>query len=352
MEKMKVGIIGATGMVGQWFIKLLENHPWFEVTALAASERSAGKTYAESCRWRVSPDMPAAVKNMPVYEITANLPCQIIFSALPGGIAFEAEETFAAAGYYVFSNARDHRMDADVPLLIPEVNPEHVKMIAHQRRVRGWKGFIVTNGNCSAIPLTIALKPLHDEFGVKKVMVVTLQALAGAGYPGLPSWDIIDNALPYISGEEDKVESEPRKMLGIIDSNDQFQFADFPVSAQCNRVATLVGHMESVSVELAKKASLEDVAAALASFSALPQQLKLPSAPNPLIVVREEVDRPQPRYDRDAGNGMAVTVGRIRKCSIFDVKFSVLGNNVVRGAAGASILNAELMLKQGYLEQA
>jgi len=347
MNKIKVGILGATGMVGQQFVRLLDGHPWFEVAALAASGRSEGRPYGEVCRWRVSADMPAAVREMQVRpcDPDAMSDCELIFSALPGDVAGPIEEAFAAAGYFVSSNASSHRMTPDVPLLVPEVNPDHLALIAVQRRRRGWRrGFIVTNPNCTVNALVLALKPLHDRFGLKTVMVATMQALSGAGYPGVPSLDSLDNVIPYIAGEEPKVEREPLKLLGRLEG-EQVKEATFRISAQCHRVATRDGHLESVAIAFERPATVEEVTEALREFSGLPQELGLPSA-----LVREEPDRPQPYLDRDAGGGMAVVVGRVRRCPVLDVKFTLLGHNTVRGAAGAAILNAELLAKQGYLE--
>lgn len=349
MERIKVGILGATGMVGQRFVELLDGHPWFEVTALAASDQSAGKPYAEACRWIISPDMPEAVRDMIVQPCQPELDCELVFSSLPASVAGEVEDAFAAAGTVVSSNARNHRMDPDVPLLIPEVNPSHLGLIARQQQERGWdQGFIITNPNCSTIHLVLALKPLQDHFGLKRVAVVTMQALSGAGYPGVPSLAILDNVVPYISGEEPKVETEPLKLLGHFDGHD-IVAADFTISAQCNRVNTRDGHLECVSVELGREASLEAVMTALAGFRAEPQELRLPTAPEHPILVRQEVDRPQPRLDRDLEKGMASVVGRLRPCPILDYKFVVLGHNTIRGAAGAAILNAELLVAKGYL---
>ncbi|MBC8448759.1 MAG: aspartate-semialdehyde dehydrogenase [Chloroflexi bacterium] len=352
MNKVKVGILGATGMVGQQFVRLLEGHPWFEVTAVAASGRSEGQVYGEACTWRVSADMPAAVREMRVRpcEPAAMPDCQLIFSALPGSVAGPIEEAFAAAGHFVSSNASSQRMTPDVPLLVPEVNPDHLALIDVQRRQRGWRrGFIVTNPNCTVNALVLALKPLHDRFGLRTVMVTTMQALSGAGYPGVPSLDSLDNVIPYIGGEEPKVESEPLKLLGRLEGGVVKQ-APFTISAQCNRVATRDGHMESVAVAFEQPAPVEEVKETLRAFSGLPQELELPSAPQPPLVVREEPDRPQPHLDRDTGGGMAVVVGRVRPCPVLDVKFTLLGHNTVRGAAGAAILNAELLAEQGYLE--
>lgn len=349
MEKIKVGVLGATGTVGQRFITLLEGHPWFELSEVAASDRSAGKTYEEAVagRWKVGPDIPERVKKMTVKPVEPGLDCKIVFSAMDASVAGPIEETFAGAGYFVFSNSRNHRMDPDVPLLLPEINHEHVRVLEHQKKNRGWKGFIVTNSNCSTMGLVIPLKPLDVHFGLEAVNVVTMQAISGAGYPGVSALDIIDNVVPYIGGEEPKMESEPLKMLGSLKGN-QFVDATFKVSAQCNRVFVLDGHLECVNVRLKEKPSIEDFTAALANFRGRPQELKLPSAPDPLIIVRPEQDRPQPRLDRDHGKGMAVTVGRIRPCSLFDFKFLVLSHNTVRGAAGASILNAEFLKAEGY----
>ncbi len=351
MDRIKVGVLGATGTVGQRFITLLQDHPFFELTELAASERSSGKTYQEAVagRWKVSADIPESVKRMPVKDVKPGLDCRVVFSAMDASVAGPIEEEFAAAGYCVFSNSRNHRYDPDVPLLLPEINPEHIRMIDHQRKKRGWKGYIVTNSNCSTMGLVIPLKPLDDHFGLEAVNVVTMQAISGAGYPGVPSLDIIDNVVPYIGGEEPKMEQEPLKMLGRIEG-DRFVDAAFKVSAQCNRVFVLDGHLECVNVRLAKKPSVEELTRVLAEFRGRPQELRLPSAPERPIVVRTEEDRPQPRRDRDHGRGMSVSVGRIRPCSIFDFKFLVLSHNTVRGAAGASILNAEFARAEGYLD--
>ena len=350
MRKIRVGILGATGAVGQRFVQLLIGHPWFELTVLAASERSAGKRYADACRWILRGDMPEAVREMTLQYGAPGLECEVLFSALPADIARQVEPQLAAAGYVVCSNASAYRMEPDIPLLIPEVNPDHTALIDVQRRKRGWRGYIVTNPNCTTTHLVCALKPLHDAFGLEKVFVVSMQAISGAGYPGVPSLDILDNVIPFIGGEEGKVESEPRKLLGHL-VDDHIEMAPFTVSAQCNRVAVRNGHTECVSVALSRKASQAEVIEALRSFRAAPQELGLPHAPQPAILVREEVDRPQPRLDRLAGSvpGMATVVGRVRPCPLFDWKFVVLGHNTIRGAAGGSLLNAELLLAQGRL---
>ena len=347
-KKIKVGVLGATGMVGQRFIELLQNHPWFELTELAASEKSAGKTYEDAMegRWKVSAQIPEKFRKIEVKECKPNLDCKVVFSALDSSVAGLVEEDFAKNGYVVSSNSKNHRMEDDVPLLIPEVNAEHLSIIKKQKKRFG-KGFIVTNPNCSAIGLVIALKPLQDSFGLRKVFVTTMQALSGAGYPGVASLDILDNVIPYIGDEEEKIENETLKLLGKVE-NGRFIFANIKMSAQCNRVNVKDGHLEAVNVELGKKADLESVKNAFRNFNPL-KNLKLPSAPNPPIIVREEIDRPQPKYDREAGNSMAVTVGRIRKCNILDYRFLVLSHNTIRGAAGAAILNAELMVSKGYI---
>lgn len=350
MDKIKVGILGATGAVGQRFIQLLDGHPWFEISALAASGTSAGNTYAEACTWRISADMPAAVRDMEVLPVEPGFEADVVFSALPSSVAGPAEEAFARAGYVVCSNASPHRMDPDVPLLIPEVNPQHLSLIPHQQRRRGWeKGYIVTNPNCTTIHLVLALQPLQLAFGLDQVVVSTMQALSGAGYPGVPSWDIVDNVLPHTYGEEWKVENEPLKIMGEF-RGEGIAPAGFVVSAHCHRVATLDGHVEAVSVKFKRPTTVDQVIEAFSEFRAEPQELGLPTAPGHPVVVRAEIDRPQPRLDRMAEKGMASVVGRVREDPVLDVKFLVLGHNTIRGAAGASILNAELLVAKGYLD--
>jgi len=348
--RIPVGILGATGLVGQRLVQALEDHPWFEVTALAASDNSAGKRYAEAVRWRISADIPTYARDMLVRECTPDFPCRIVFSALPADVAGAIEEQFAAAGYIVSSNARNHRMDPDVPLVIPEVNPDHLDLIPVQQRRRGWsRGFIITNPNCSTIHLVLALKPLHDAFGITKVFVTTMQAVSGAGYPGVPSLDIVDNVIPYIGGEEEKVQTESLKLLGTW-HGDRIEMAPIIISAHCNRVATVDGHLECVSVAFRERADLASIERVLTSWRALPQELKLPSAPTAPIVVRREVDRPQPRLDRDIGGAMSSIVGRLRPCPLLDWRFVVLGHNTVRGAAGAALENAELLVARGLVD--
>jgi aspartate-semialdehyde dehydrogenase len=351
MKKYRVGILGATGMVGQRFIQLLEHHPQFEITAVAASDRSQGKTYRDACSWRLTGEMPTAVRSMPVKPPAPPLDCDLVFSSLPGDIARETEGSFAAAGYPVISNSSAYRMDEDVPLLIPEVNHQHLDLLARQRQRNTSGGYIVTNPNCSTIMLVLALAPLHAKFGIEAVVATTMQALSGAGYPGVASLDIIDNVLPHIGGEEEKVETETKKILGhCVDQ--RIDPAPMAVSAQCNRVNVADGHMAAVRVKLARKAELGELREALASFHSLPQELGLHSAPRVPIVVRDEVDRPQPKLDRDAGNGMTVTVGRLMPDTVLDYRFVTLSHNTIRGAAGAAILNAELMIALGQLKTA
>jgi len=351
LKRRKVAILAATGAVGQRFVQLLENHPWFEISVLAASERSAGKKYRDACSWHMETEMPKEIGEMTV--VNTNLKSvkeagdvDFIFSALPGSVAGPIEETFASE-FPVLSKASAHRMDEDVPLLIPEVNPEQLKLIPIQKRKRGWSGFISTDPNCSTIQMVMTLKPLM-KFGLKRVVVTTMQALSGAGYPGVASLDIIDNVVPYIAKEEEKLETEAKKILGIFE-NDKIKPADIAISASCNRVNVKDGHLEVIYVDLKEKPSVEEVKEAFRSFTGIPQKLKLPSAPEKPIIVRNEIDRPQPRFDRNAGKGMSVVVGRIREDPVMTIKYLCLGHNTIRGAAGAGILSAELMVAQGYL---
>jgi len=348
-EKIPVAVLGATGAVGQKFIKLLQDHPWFEVTQVAASERSVGRRYEEVVAWKQNTPIPEPVRILEVRPCTPDQDCRIAFSGLDAAVAGEVEDSFARAGCVVLSNSKNHRMDADVPLVIPELNHDHLGLIPIQRRNRGTSGFIVTNSNCSTMFLAMALGPLHRAFTVEKVFVATMQAVSGAGYPGVPSLDILGNVIPYIGGEEEKMECETRKILGRFDG-EGIELADFPVSAQCNRVAVEDGHTESVSVQLRTKASAREITQVLQEFYGPPQQLRLPSAPERPVVVMDAQDRPQPRFDVNLYGGMTAIVGRIRPCSVLDFKFTVLGHNTVRGAAGASILNAELLKAQGFLD--
>lgn len=351
-RKIRVGVLGATGAVGQRFVQMLQGHPWFELSVLCASPRNAGKRYGDACNWLLRGDMPAHLQDVVLEEMAPGLDCQVVFSALPSGVAREVEAELAAAGYIVCSNASAYRYDTDVPLLIPEVNPEHVGLIDVQRRRRGWRGFIATNPNCSTTHLVSALHPLHEAFGVEKVFAVTMQAVSGAGYSGVTSMDIIDNVVPYIGSEEEKMEHrEPQKLLGQFDGQG-VEMADIVVSAHCNRVPVRNGHLAAISVAFSRRPSLAEVRRAWAEYDPLPQRMGLPSAPQKAIIYREEADRPQPRMDRLAGSvaGMATVVGRLREDPLLHVKFLALGHNTIRGAAGGSLLNAELLVSQGYLD--
>jgi aspartate-semialdehyde dehydrogenase len=350
-NKVKVGILGATGAVGQRFIQMLQGHPWFEITALCASERNMGKRYADACNWNLRGDMPEHLRDVILQEARPGMDCQLFFSALPSDAARETEQMLAAAGHVICSNASAHRYDDDVPLLIPEVNPEHLALIDVQKRKRGWTGYITTNPNCSTTHLVSALHPLHQAFGITKIFVVTMQAVSGAGYPGVSSMDIVDNVVPYIGKEEEKMERrEPQKLLGEFDG-EQIRMADFVVSAHCNRVPVRNGHLEAVSVEFEQRPSLEEIREAWRNYRPLAQQLNLPSAPQPALIYMDAQDRPQPRLDRLAGSipGMATVLGRLREDPLFHAKFLILGHNTIRGAAGGSLLNAELLVAQGYL---
>ena len=353
MKKLEVGILGATGMVGQRFVSLLEDHPWFEVAWLGASDRSAGKTYAEACNWRLRNPMPERARRLPVHECkpenhAGKIP-QLLFASLDSKVAGDVEKAFAHAGHVVVSNSGNHRMDPDVPLLIPEVNPDHLALVRAQSRERKWRGMIVTNPNCTVMGLAISLAPLDRVFGLDKVVMTSMQAVSGAGYPGVPSLDILGNVIPYIANEEEKVEREACKILGkLVDGH--VQPGQFVVSAHCNRVFVEDGHTESISVSLKSKATVEDLVRVWRAFRALPQERDLPSAPKHPIVVRDEHDRPQPKFDLMAGNGMSTVIGRARVCPVLQFKYTALSHNTIRGAAGAALLNAELMKSEGYLD--
>ena len=347
-HKLPVGILGATGIVGQRFIQMLEHHPWFEVAWLAASDRSEGRPYAEAARWQLKTTIPARVASMTIAPAKPEGAPKIIFAALDAAIARELEPQFAEAGCAVVSNSSALRMQADVPLVIPEVNGDHIALIDAQPWHKKSKGFAVTNPNCSAIGLVLALAPLHRRFQLEAVMAVTMQAVSGAGYPGVASLDILGNVIPYIKNEEEKMEEETQKLLGTLDG-DRVVPAPFAMSAQCNRVPVEDGHTESVSVRLKKKAKPEEIIAAWNEFSAEPQRLHLPSAPEKPVVYLTAPDRPQPRFDVDLGAGMTTAVGRLRPCNVLEWKFTVLSHNTIRGAAGAALLNAELLKAKGYL---
>ena len=346
-RKWRAGILGGTGLVGQRLVKLIAEHPWFELTGVAASERSSGKRYAEAVRWHLDGPIPSAAADLVVKGLEPSLDCDFVFSALDSSIAGPAEEDFARAGYPVVSNSKNHRMDPDVPLLIPEVNATHLDSIAVQQKLRGYDGgYIVTNPNCSTAGLVLVLKPLADAFGLERIFVVTLQAVSGAGYPGVASMDIHGNVVPFISGEEEKMETEPQKLLGRWDGS-RFVDAGLGLSALCNRVPVLEGHLECVSLSLKKIASLSEVREALSTFEVSAEIAALPSALRNPIVVLDGENRPQPRRDVNTGDGMAAVVGRIRECPLLDVKLTLLSHNLVRGAAGAALLNAELLASRG-----
>jgi len=344
---LKAAVLGATGMVGQIFIELLEGHPWFEVTVVAASDRSAGLKYSDVAKWKLPTPIPEAVSTLEVLEISPKEveDVDLVFSALPAEVAGKAEEDFANAGYVVISNASSHRMEPDVPLLNPEANFDHIALIDEQRKKRKWSGAIVTNPNCSTTVLSLPLKPIDTEFGIKKVVVSTMQALSGAGYPGVASIDIVDNVIPFIRNEEEKMQIETQKILGS-----PSQPASFEISASCHRIAALDGHLEAVFVELEHKATPESVVETLERFVGEPQRLELPTAPSKPVVVRREEDRPQTRLDRMEGRGMSVVVGRVREDSVMrGVKFIALGHNTIRGAAGCGILNGECLKAKKYI---
>jgi aspartate-semialdehyde dehydrogenase len=347
-KKFRAGILGATGTVGQRLVELLADHPWFELTEVAASERSSGKKYSEAVNWQLNTSIPVAAANLVVKSLDPALDCDFVFSALDSSVAGPAEEEFARAGYPVVSNSKNHRMSPDVPLLIPEVNAAHLDAIPVQQKNRGYgSGFIVTNPNCSTAGLVLVLKPLADAFGLEKIFVVTLQAVSGAGYPGVASLDILGNVVPFIGGEEEKMEEEPQKLLGRWDGS-RFVEAGVGISAHCNRVPVENGHLECLSLSLKKIATLAEVREALLDFTVREELAALPTAvKNPVIVLDEE-NRPQPRRDVDAGNGMAAVVGRVRECPLLDVKLTLLSHNLVRGAAGAALLNAELLASRGF----
>ncbi len=347
-ERIAVGILGATGMVGQKFVSFLENHLWFEITWLGASDRSAGKKYRDATSWRLSDVMPPAVRDIVVNECVPDERApRLLFSATDALVATEIERAFASAGSTVVSNARNHRMEDDVPLLVPEINAEHLKLLPEQRRTRGWSGQIVTNPNCSTAVLVMALAPLK-KFGIRRVMVTTMQAISGAGYPGVASMDINANVVPFIGGEEEKMQCETQKILGDF-AGARVEPLAAKVSASCNRVPVVDGHLLSVSIELKKKVSEAEILGAWRGWRGIPQQKGLPSAPPCPVIYMEEPDRPQPRRDAERENGMAVFTGRLRRCPVLDYKFMALGHNTARGAAGAAVLNAELMKSEGYL---
>jgi len=346
--RIPVGVLGATGMVGQHFVKFLQDHPWFELTWVGASDRSAGKNYRDATSCRLDGTMPDRVANLVVEECKPGNAPRLVFSATDASVATEIEQAFAQAGHVIVSNSRNHRMEPDVPLLIPEVNPEHLKIIPLQQRRRGWKGQIATNPNCSTITLALALAPLKP-FGIKRVLATTMQAISGAGYPGVASMDINANVIPFIGMEEEKMQQETQKILGDF-TGDAIRPLDAKVSAHCNRVPVVDGHMVATSVEFDRKPSMEELLEAIVNYRSLPQERKLPSAPPQPVIYMHDKDRPQPRRDVMRERGMAVFIGRLRECPVLDYKFMALGHNTIRGAAGAAVLNAELMYSEGLLD--
>jgi len=346
--RIEVGILGATGMVGQHFVKFLQGHPWFDLKWLGASDRSAGKKYHHACVWHLGGVHPESAADLVVDECKPGGAPRLLFSAMDASVATEIERAFAQAGHVVVSNSKNHRMERDVPLLVPEINPDHLKLIPGQQRSRGWKGQIVTNPNCSTVVLTMGLGPLK-QFGITKVIATTLQAISGAGYPGVPSMDINANVIPFIGGEEEKMQQETQKILGAF-KGDHIEPLAAKVSAHCNRVPVVDGHTVTISVELSSKPSQADLLHAFENFRSVPQERQLPSAPARPVQYMAQENRPQPRKDVERERGMAAFVGRLRACPVLDYKFIALGHNTVRGAAGAAVLNAELMHSEGLLD--
>ncbi len=346
--RIEVGILGATGMVGQHFIKFLQGHPWFDLKWLGASDRSAGKKYKDAMTWHLAGGVPETVADLTVEDCRPGNAPRLLFSAMDASVATEIERAFAEAGHVVVSNSKNHRMERDVPLLVPEINPDHLKLVPSQQRARGWKGQIVTNPNCSTVVLTMGLAPMK-QFGITRLIATTMQAISGAGYPGVPSMDIVGNVIPFIGGEEEKMQQETQKILGEF-RGDHIEPLAAKVSAHCNRVAVVDGHTVTVSVEFSSKPSEADLRHAIDAFTAVPQTRKLPSAPPRPVIYLEQANRPQPRKDAERDRGMTASIGRLRPCPVLDYKFVALGHNTVRGAAGAAVLNAELMHSEGMLD--
>jgi aspartate-semialdehyde dehydrogenase len=348
MRPIEAGVLGGTGMVGQHFIRFLQGHPWFKLTWLGASDRSAGKKLKDATPWRLDGEMPEGAAEIAVSDSRPGHAPRLVFSAMDASVATEIEREFAKAGHVVVSNSRNHRMEPDVPLIVPEVNPGHLSLLPVQRQNRHWSGMIVTNPNCSTVVLSMALAPLKP-FGIERVLAVTMQAVSGAGYPGVPSMDVVGNVIPFIGSEEEKMQQETQKILGDVE-NGKAAPLKARVSAHCHRVAVVDGHMVAASVEFSTKPNLDQIRNAIENFCGLPQKRGLPSAPVKPIVYMPQQDRPQPRRDAERENGMAVFVGRLRECPVLDVKFVACGHNTIRGAAGAAVLNAELMASEGLLD--
>ena len=350
MNRIPVAVLAATGSVGQRFVQLLDQHPWFELAYVTASDRSVGEVYGETCHWVLPEPMPESVRKKVVLPTEpGQFSTLLVFSALPAAIARDVEPKFAQAGFTVCSNASAFRTAEDVPILLPEVNPEHLQILPLQRQNRGWRGAIVTNPNCTSTGMSVVLKAIQNSFGLKRVLAFSMQALSGAGYPGVPSLDILDNVIPFIEGEEEKVEWEPRKILGEFKGN-AIVMADFGLSAHTNRVAVSDGHLVCLSIETVQKTGLDEITRVLNDYAAPEISRRLPSSPNPVIVQRKEKDRPQPKLDRMTGNGMSTVIGRLRPDPVLDFKLVVSSHNTIRGAAGGSIYNAELLYQQGWLE--
>lgn len=347
-KKLPVGILAATGTVGQRFVELLADHPWFEIAVVTGSERTVGRPYGAGVNWKLLGDPPEKVAKLIVQPTEPNLDVKILFSALPTPQAKELEPQFAQAGYAVLTNASPYRMDPYVPLLIPEVNPDHTGIIPVQQEKYGWEGYIVANANCSTTSIVLPMKILHEAYGVETAVVVTLQAISGAGYPGVPSMDILGNVIPHIGGEDAKLEREPRKLCGTLAAG-EIQMTDFVVSAQANRVPVFDGHLASISLKLRQSAMPEEVIALFQNWQPPEICRELPSIPDPVLIYRPEPDRPQPRLDTDSGSGLAWTLGKIRPCPVNDIRLMALAHNTLRGAASGSVLNAELLLQQGLL---
>lgn len=348
-HRIPVAVLGATGTVGQRFIQLLDKHPWFEVTTLTGSDRSAGRIYGEVCHWLMNTEMPTWARKMKVVStLPVGYDVALAFSALPASVAKESEPALAQKGIAVCSNASAYRQEPDVPIILPEVNAEHAQIVKIQQQRRGWPGFITTNPNCTSTGMTVALKALQNTFGLKRLFAVSMQAISGAGYPGVASYDILDNVIPYIGGEEEKVEKEPLKMLGKF-TGEAIEQADFVASAHTNRVAVADGHTICLSIELAQSASPEEAIQALQSYTGPEASRGLPSSPKPVIVVRTAPDQPQPRFELNTGKGMSTVVGRVRSDPIFTLKMVVFSHNTIRGAAGGSLYNAELLVNMGLI---
>jgi len=347
--KIPVAVLGATGTVGQKFVRLLADHPWFEIAALAASDQSAGKQYGDVVRWRETVPLPDRLAGLTIARSVPPLPGRIAFSALDPDVAQGIEQSFAQCGAFVVTNTRIHRMDADVPLVIPEINADHLALLERQRATRGWPGAILANPNCATAGLVLALAPLHAEFGVERVFVTTLQAVSGAGYPGVPSLDILGNVIPFIGGEEEKMERETAKILGTL-RHGEVEAAPMKISAHCNRVATVDGHLETVSVGLGRRVTPEEAMTVLRDFRGPKKVQELPSSPPSPIVLDPRPDHPQTRLDVERGNGMSVSVGRVRQCPLLDLRLVLLSHNTIRGAAGAAVQIAELLVAEGHVQ--